>query len=116
LYFYTKKYTILGKLTIDETQIICELSGQNQVFLYENIISLTLERGSTWHIEYQKDNQLVEADNWIEIETHRENFKYEFLIVSLKNNLEFEQMIPLLRKKVANLVLNQYKVKKIFQK
>lgn len=102
-YLYSKKFKCLGKLNIQENQIHLDINEQHQSILLSDIINLTIIRGATWHYAYQEDNYLVKINNWMEIQTNDNIYKYEFLIHSNNNNIEFERMIILLKQKVNSL-------------
>lgn len=99
-YFYTKKYKVIGSFIINSNQIICEVLSEKHIFLFSEIQSLQLNRGSTWHYSYQIDNYLVNSNNWIDIETANEKHNYEFLIQSEYQNAEFQRMVELLRQNI----------------
>ena len=103
-YFYTKKYKVIGSLIINSNQILCEVLSEKHIFLFSEIQTLQLNRGSTWHYSYQQYNYLVKTNNWIDIETANEKHNYEFLIQSEYQNAEFERMVEFLRQNINGFV------------
>lgn len=103
-YFYTKKYKVIGSFIINSNQILCKVLSDQKIFLFSEIQTLQLNRGSTWHYSYQQDNYLVKTNNWIDIETAIGTYNYEFLIQSEYQNSEFERMVEFLRQNINGFV------------
>jgi hypothetical protein len=63
LHFYSLKTQNIGQVCIDEKGIKLNVNNSLQNFDFNDIKGLKIERGSTWHYAYKKDNYLITFDN-----------------------------------------------------
>lgn len=99
IYFYSIQFEEKGRLRIFTNGI--EISKQQISDLsvdYQEMEGLKIERGATYHYEYQRDNYLHKANNWVSFEHKGKRHKHEFIIDSAVKNKEFEDMVTVLRR------------------
>jgi len=97
LYFYSTRHEELGQFNIGLQQIEIETNGKKEVFPFEELSKLRIERGATYHYSHKKRNYLKKHNNWISFECKGTPIRYEFLIDSGRHNGQFEAMIRSLR-------------------
>jgi heme/copper-type cytochrome/quinol oxidase subunit 2 len=99
LHFYSLKTQNIGQVCIDEKGIKLNVNNSLQNFDFNDIKGLKIERGSTWHYAYKKDNYLITFDNWLRFETNNMPINIEFNLASTEENKTFESMIDSLNKR-----------------
>ncbi len=102
VYFYSIKFEEKGRISFFRNNI--QIKDQFDTFLlkFNEIEDVLIKRGSTYHYEYQRDNYLFKANNWISFKYDKSIYKYEFIIDSAEKNKEFERLIRELRTERIN--------------
>ena len=98
LVYFSNRVKVLGRIVITATSIQIKRGGITEGYFFTDISDWVIERGATYHYEYQKRNSIIQVDNWIHFKTGGKVEKFEFKIESAAHNVEFEQMIEYLRK------------------
>ena len=103
IYSYSKTYKIEGQLTILEDKV--KIENKHGIFDYRfnEMNKLEINRGATYHYEYQSDNYLHEANNWLSFHYNGETHQYEFIIDSMEKNAEFEKLVEELKNRRIGL-------------
>lgn len=96
LYIYSKSYKIIGELEIYLDSISVIEEGKKTAYMMNELDKIAIKRGSTFHYEYQSDNYLHDANNWLLFEHNSLKKQIEFKIDSSQHNKDFENMISTL--------------------
>jgi hypothetical protein len=98
LYYYAKKYPVLGSLTLDTKQLtVMNSQGQASNYTLADLENFRISRGSTVH---KTDNGWFGPDtnnNWISFTYNKVNTKIEFAIRNEEENSQFESVVYELR-------------------
>ena len=103
-YFFINKIKVLGKIQIFEEEVVISLDNADTLrFIISELQKFEIQRGSTYHYEYQENNEIVKVSNFIRFEDDGVPYEYEFLIDSIQKNNKFESMIQAIQKKRMKL-------------
>jgi len=98
LYYYAKKYPVLGNLILDTKQLtITDSKGQVSNYILADLEKLRISRGSTVH---KTDNGWFGPDtnnNWISFTNNDVKTNIEFAIRNEEENSQFEFVVYELR-------------------
>jgi hypothetical protein len=98
LYYYAKKYPVLGSLMLDTNQLtIIDPEGKISYYKLTDLEKLHISRGSTVH---KTDNGWFGPDtnnNWISFSFNHVDTKIEFAIRNEEENSRFESVVYELR-------------------
>lgn len=98
IYFYSTSYKEKGQISFFRDRILIVQELDKISLHYNDIKDLEIRRGATYHYEYQRDNYIHQANNWLSFNHNTCAYKYEFIIDSAAKNTAFESLILELRK------------------
>lgn len=104
LYIYSKNYKIIGELDIYTDKLMLIEDGIKTAYVIKELDKIEIKRGSTYHYEYQSDNYLHDANNWLIFEHNSIKKEIEFKIDSSQHNKYFENMISTLANQKAPIL------------